>query len=110
VRFMDQGVVELFADDVVLLATSVMRALYRSVVVKRELSQKAKLSIYRSIYVPTLTYGHKLWVVTKRMRLWIQADKMSLLRRVTGLSLRDRVRSSDIRRELGVEPLLLRVS
>jgi len=34
---------------------------------------------------------------------------MSFLRRVSGLSLRDRVRSSDIRRELGVEPLLLRV-
>ncbi len=25
---------------------------------KRELSQKEKLSIYQSIYVPTLTYGH----------------------------------------------------
>ncbi|KAI3367022.1 hypothetical protein L3Q82_009655 [Scortum barcoo] len=30
-------------------------------VVKKELSRKAKLSIYRSIYVPTLTYGHELW-------------------------------------------------
>ena len=28
---------------------------------------------------------------------------------MAGLSLRDKVRSSDIRRELGVEPLLLRV-
>jgi len=34
---------------------------------------------------------------------------MSFLRRVAGLSLRDMVRSSDIRRELGVEPLLLHV-
>jgi len=34
---------------------------------------------------------------------------MSFLRRVAGLSLRERVRSSVIRRELGVEPLLLRV-
>ena len=34
---------------------------------------------------------------------------MSFLRRVAGLSLRDKVRSSDIRRELGVEPLLLHV-
>ena len=34
---------------------------------------------------------------------------MSFLRRVTGLSLRDRVRSSVIRRELGVDPLFLRV-
>ncbi|KAI3363270.1 hypothetical protein L3Q82_011557, partial [Scortum barcoo] len=38
-----------------------MRSVYRTVVVKKELSRKAKLSIYRSIYVPTLTYvklGH----------------------------------------------------
>jgi len=90
-------------------ASAVMRALYRSVVVKRELSRKAKLSIYRSIYVPTLTYVHELWVVTERMRLWIQAAKMSFLHRGAGLSLRDRVRSSDIRGELGLEPLLLRV-
>lgn len=36
-----------------------------------------------------------------------QAAKMSFRRRVAGLSLRDMVRSSDIRSELGVEPLLL---
>ncbi|KAI3354015.1 hypothetical protein L3Q82_018573 [Scortum barcoo] len=41
---------------------------YRTVVVKKELSRKAKLSIYRSIYVPTLTYGHELWVMTERTR------------------------------------------
>ena len=37
----------------------------------------------------------------------IQAAEMSFHRQVSGLSLRDRVRSSDIWRELGVEPLLL---
>ncbi|KAK3546165.1 hypothetical protein QTP70_025142 [Hemibagrus guttatus] len=42
-------------------------AMYRAVVVKKELSWKVKLSIYQSIYVPTLTYGHELWVMTERM-------------------------------------------
>ncbi|KAK3521649.1 hypothetical protein QTP70_014695 [Hemibagrus guttatus] len=41
-------------------------AVMRSVVVKKELSRKAKLSIYQSIYIPTLTYGHELWVMTER--------------------------------------------
>ncbi|TWW81747.1 hypothetical protein D4764_01G0015620 [Takifugu flavidus] len=86
-----------------------MRTLHRSVVVKRELSQKAKLSIYRSIFVPTLTYGHELWVMTERTRSRVQATEMSFLRRVAGLSLRDRVRSSAIREGLGVEPLLFRI-
>ena len=36
-------------------ASAVMRTLHRSVVVKRELSRKAKLSIYQLIYVPALT-------------------------------------------------------
>ncbi len=88
---------------------AVMRSLYRSVVVKKELSRKAKLSIYQSIYVPTLTYGHELWVMTERTRSRIQAAEMSFLRRVAGRSLRDRVRSSVTREELRVEPLLLHV-
>ena len=37
-------------------AAAEMWSLYWSVVVKREPSRKAKLSIYRSIYIPTLTY------------------------------------------------------
>ncbi|GAA6083797.1 uncharacterized protein LOC111191400, partial [Tachysurus ichikawai] len=89
--------------------SAVMRLIYRSVVVKKELSCKAKLCIYQSIYVPTLTYGHELWVMTKRTRSWIQADEMSFLCRVAGRSLRERVRSSVTREELRVEPLLLHI-
>jgi len=48
--------------------STVMRTLFWSVVIKRELSRKAKLSIYLSMFVPTLTYGHEICVVTKRTR------------------------------------------
>ncbi|KAK3519754.1 hypothetical protein QTP70_003889 [Hemibagrus guttatus] len=78
---------------------AVMRSMYWSVVVKKELSQKVKLSIYQSIYVPTLSSGSSP----------IQAAKMSFIRRVAGRSLRDRVRSSVTREELGVELLLLHI-
>lgn len=37
-----------------------MWTLYQSIMVKGELSVKAKISVYLLIYVPTLTYGHKL--------------------------------------------------
>ena len=43
-------------------------AVMQTDVVKRELSQKAKLSIYRPIYVPALTYCPELTVVTERTR------------------------------------------
>jgi len=38
-------------------ANTVLRELYRSVVTKRELSNTAKLSVIKSIFVPILTYG-----------------------------------------------------
>lgn len=74
--------------------------LYRSVMVKRELSQKVRLSIYQSIYIPTLTYGHELWGVNERMRLQIQAAEC------LGSAL-ERLRGSEIQEGLKVDPLLL---
>lgn len=45
---------------------------FASVVVKRELSIKAKLSIYQSVYIHTLACGHMQLVVDERMRSRIQ--------------------------------------
>ncbi|KAK3533936.1 hypothetical protein QTP70_034935, partial [Hemibagrus guttatus] len=109
VLFTSEGRMDREIDRRIGAAAAVMRSMYRSVVVKKELSRKAKLSIYQSIYVPTLTYGHELWVMTERVRSRIQAAEMSFLCRVAGLSLRDRVRSSVTWEELGVEPLLLHI-
>ncbi|KAK3561732.1 hypothetical protein QTP86_012988 [Hemibagrus guttatus] len=109
VLFTSEGRMDREIDRRIGAAAAVMRSMYRSVVVKKELSRKAKLLIYQSIYVPTLTYGHELWVMTERVRSRIQAAEMSFLRRVAGRSLRDRVRSSVTREELGVEPLLLHI-
>ncbi|TWW71240.1 hypothetical protein D4764_17G0007230, partial [Takifugu flavidus] len=68
ILFTSEGRMECEIDRQIGAASAVMRALNRSVVVKKELS-----------------------------------------RRVAELSLRDRVRSSDIREELGVGPLLLHI-
>ncbi|KAK3528789.1 hypothetical protein QTP70_011573 [Hemibagrus guttatus] len=109
VLFTSEGRMDREIDRRIGAAAAVMRSMYQSVVVKKELSRKAKLLIYQSIYAPTLTYGHELWVMTERVRSWIQAAEMSFLRRVAGRSLRDRVRSSVTWEELGVEPLLLHI-
>ncbi|KAK3575619.1 hypothetical protein QTP86_031501, partial [Hemibagrus guttatus] len=68
VLFMIEGRMDREIDRRIAAAAAVMRSMYRSVVVKKELSRKAKLSIYQSIYVPTLTYGHELWVMTERFK------------------------------------------
>ncbi|KAK3575378.1 hypothetical protein QTP86_025782 [Hemibagrus guttatus] len=67
VLFTSEGRMDREVDRRIGAAAAVMRSMYQSVVVKKELSQKAKLSIYQSIYVPTLTYGHELWVMTERV-------------------------------------------
>ncbi len=105
VLFTSEGRMQREIDRRIGASSAVMRSMYWSVMVKKELSCKAKLSV--SIYVPTLTYGHELWVMTERTRSRIQAAEMSFLHRVAGCSLRDRVRSSVIREELRVESLLL---
>ncbi|KAK0142406.1 hypothetical protein N1851_019850 [Merluccius polli] len=68
VLFRSEGRLEREIDRRIGAASAVMRTLHGSIVVKRELSRKAKLSIYQSIYVPALTYGHELWVMTERTR------------------------------------------
>ena len=40
-----------------------MRALHHSVVLSRELSRKAKLSVFKSLFIPILTFGHGFWVM-----------------------------------------------
>ena len=59
VLFMSEGMMGSEIDRRIGAAGAVLHALHRIVVIKRELSRKAKLSIYQSIFVPTLTSGHE---------------------------------------------------
>jgi len=85
----------------------VLRDVYRSVVTKRKVSNTAKLSVFKSVFVPILTYDPDSWAMTERILSQGQAADMGFLRRVhAGVTLRDKVRSCEIRRALNVEPLL----
>ena len=89
-------------------AGSILKQLGRSVIRKTELGVKTKLAVFNSVFVPTLTYGHEIWVMTERIRSRIQAAEMRFLRAVVGVTRRDRVRNTAVREELNVEQLLLR--
>jgi len=67
-------------------ANTVLRELHRSVVTKRELSNNTKLSVFKSVFVPILTYGHESWVMTERILAQVQAPEMAFLRRVHGVT------------------------
>ena len=68
-----------------------------------------KLSVFKSVYIPILTYCHETWVMTERTRSRIQAAEMRFLRGVAGVTRLDRIRNTSIRDSLGVEPLLLQI-
>ena len=59
-------------------ARVVVRALHHSVVLKREQWRKAKLSLFKSIFVLNLSCVHEFLVITERVRLQMQAmfDKL----------------------------------
>ena len=50
-------------DNRITKASAIIRQLHRSMVLKREFCTKAKLSIFRSVYVPILTYDHDCWIM-----------------------------------------------
>ena len=107
VAFASDGRQDVELDTRIAAASAVRRELWRSVVMKRELRMKPKLSVFKSVYVPILTYGHESWVMTERVRSRVQAAEMRFLRGVEGVTLLDRVRSTTIRESLQIEPLLL---
>ena len=90
-------------------AGAVMLALHHSVVMKRELSKKAKLSLLKTVFVPILTYGHESWVMTERVRSQVQASEVRFLPRTEEATLFNKVRSSEIRQSLTIETLLHRI-
>ena len=63
-------------------ASTVLQALSQNIMVKRALNRKTKNLIYQLFYISTLTCGHELQVVTKRMRLPIRVVEISFLGRV----------------------------
>ena len=67
-------------------ASTVMPALHYSVVTKRDLSKKANLSVFKTVFVPILTYGNESWVMTARVRSQVPASEMRFLQRIECLT------------------------
>ena len=56
-------------------AGAVLRELNRTIVSKKELSTRAKLAVFKAIYVPTLIHGHESWFMKERRRFQVQLPK-----------------------------------
>jgi len=54
-----------------------------SVVTKWELSNAAKLSLFKSVFVPILTYGHEYRVMNEKILSQEQAERLSFCEEFT---------------------------
>ena len=62
--------------------------------------------VFKSVFVPILTYGHESWIMSEIILSEVQAAEMGFLRRNHGATLCDKVRSCEIHNAVNVEPLL----
>ena len=91
-------------------ARTMRNVLYNTILVKKEVSLATKLTCYRSLFVPTLTYGHEAWTLTKERGDRLKSLEMKFVRPACGFTLRDEKRNTELRDMLGVTaPLVLRI-
>ena len=67
--------------------------------------RKLKIKLYMTVIRPVLLYGAECWTVRKMEEKVLEKTEMRMLRRIKGVTLRDRVKSVDIRKELGVSSI-----
>ena len=66
--------------------------------------RKLKIKLYMTVIRPVLLYGAECWTVRKKEE-HLEKTEMRMLRRIKGVTLRDKVKSVDIRKELGVNSI-----
>ena len=69
-------------------ANAVLRELYRYVFTKQEFSNTSKLSVFKSVFVPILIYGHESCIMPERLLTQVKAAELGFLRRVHGVTTR----------------------
>ena len=79
-----------------------MQTLHHSVVLKPGLSRKAKLSLFKPIFILILIYGHECWIITKKVRSQMQASEMRFWRK-------KKHRNTAIRESLDIELQVFRI-
>ena len=87
-------------------ASRLYYSLSRAFLGRKEVSKKTKMTIYKTVYRPILTYGSESWTLTNRIKSRLQGMEMKYLRRVKGITRRDRIRNEAVREELKIEPIL----
>ncbi|KAK2156025.1 hypothetical protein NP493_2008g00007 [Ridgeia piscesae] len=65
--------------------------------------RKLKIKLYITVIRPVRLYGAECWTVRKKEKQNLEKPDVRMWRRMKGVTLRDKVKSVDIRKELGVK-------
>jgi len=76
---------------------------------KNKTRKDTKIKLYKTMAVPSLMFGSETWVDTKRNQSKIQSAEIKFLRRVKGCTILDQIRNDDIREELTIFNLNLKI-
>ena len=71
----------------------------------KKMPRKLKIKLYMTVIRPVMLYGGECWTVTKKEEQILETTEMRMLRRIKGVTRKDKIRSVDIRRELGVNEI-----
>lgn len=77
----------------------------RPLIWNREVPKRAQLLIYKTFYVPFVSYGTETWVIIEREWSRLQAGEMKFFRSIVEKTRMDRVLNIDVRKELNVKIL-----
>lgn len=76
---------------------------------KNKSNQNTAIKFYKTISIPTITYGSETWTITKENQRRLQSAEMKFLRAIGGYTRMDRKRNTDIRNELAIFNLCERI-
>ena len=75
------------------------------VISDKNMPRKLKIKLYMTVIRPVLLYGAECWTVRKKEEQILEKTEMMMLTRIKGVTLRERVKSVDIRKELGMSSI-----
>src|SRR5699024_3306636 len=106
IQIEDNGGQDMEINNRIEKALKVYHLMNKNFINRKEISQKTKTSVFKTIYRPILTFGCESWVLTKAQKSKIQATEMKFLRRIKGVTRLDKIRNQKIREDLEVKPTL----
>lgn len=82
-----------------IVTRKLFHALKNQVTSKKAIAIKTKLSVFRSMYRPVLTFGEECMPVVEKNEKQDTALEMKCLRRAKGVTIRDHITNEQIREE-----------